>query len=133
MPEMQKGEREMISRRFLKKKLQKVSAKQRKLRPKTREEVLDAVKSVEYLVESNFTASYQRGYLKECLTILCERTRTLLNQEAPEGFEWKLIRKPQVGLFSTDCDTCKYENLGANEFPCRDCYPDRIEGKWEAK
>lgn len=123
----------MISRRFLKKKLQKVSAKRRKFRPKTREEVLDAVKSVEYLVESNLTAGYQRGYLKESLAILCERTRTLLSQEAPEGFRWMLVRNSVKNATSSDCATCRYENFGANEFPCRDCYPDRNEGNWEAK
>ena len=123
----------MISRRFLKKKLQKVSAKRRKFRPKTREEVFDAVKSVEYLVESNFAASYQRGYLKECLTILCERTRTLLQMEAPEGFRWVLVRNSVKNVNSGDCATCRYENFDASEFPCRDCYPDRNEGNWEAK
>ena len=108
----------MISRRFLKEKLQRVSAKKRKLRPKTREEVLRALEVVESVISCGCNA-WEGEYLVEQLEILCERTRTLLQME--QTLEY-------------DCETCRYSGLSIRDMPCVECDLEVPEkNMWEAK
>ncbi len=108
----------MISRRFLKEKLQRVSAKKRKFRPKTREEVLRALEVVESVISCGCNA-WEGEYFVEQLEILCERTRTALQMEVAQ---------------ESLCKTCAHYYRSIMDYPCNVCDRDIPEkNMWEAK
>ena len=67
---------------------------------------------------------------REDLAILCERTRTLLNMEPPEGMEWKLVDKVQKS-----CANCRHTEMRSYQQPCYECINNKAVQyiNWELK
>jgi len=103
----------MLPRYALIKRLREFKNRKKVFVPKTREEVLAAVEYVEGVIHCGIQNPWDGDHFIEQLKVLCERTRTLLDQEPPVGFFFKLMKKR--------CECCEHETVDICDEPCLSC------------